>query len=82
MPDLLVLSVHAALYLHLLTLDYATSHSNTFSIVAIGATNLIKFSPHGHWHKGHRVVAEDIDDFEGNNIASGFLVGMCSGFQF
>ena len=38
--------------------------------------------PHRHRHERHGVVAEDVDDFDGNDIAARFIVRVRCGLQF
>ena len=37
-------------------------------------------SSHIHRHKGHRVVPEDVDDFDGNGVTARFGIGVSDGF--
>jgi hypothetical protein len=52
------------------------------SRLAETARQTIPHLSHCHWHKRHRVIAEDVDDFDRNNIATWLVVRMRGGFHF
>lgn len=43
---------------------------------------ILPILPHVHRHERHRIIAEYIDDFDGDDVAARRLVGMLCGLEF